>query len=102
MPTFNRQSLQRLRLWIFATALIFVFVSALEALHTHKLLTDTNDDCVLCQHSASFAQIPLNSQLVIIQVIFAVFVALPVPLWRRQNTVNTAPIRAPPQLPHTD
>lgn len=96
-----RHSHKHLRLWLLAAAAVLLLTTVIEAGHAHGIVSDLNDNCVLCQHSDvldqqilvgdSFTPLAFATCLICIATLF----------FTQLKHRETFRIRAPPSQLHT-
>src|SRR6478735_1496868 len=96
MSTFIRQSTKQLRLWLLAAAAVLLFTSIIEAGHIHGTFVDTDDTCVLCQHSTTLDEVLISTNVVVILFLLATFTSALSAGFTPGITRPFALIRAPP------
>ena len=98
MSIFIRQSTKQLRLWLLAAAAMLLLTSIIEAGHIHGTFVDTDDHCVLCQHSTTLDKVLLSTNTIVISSLLAIFIPALLAVFTPSITRRFAPIRAPPAL----
>jgi hypothetical protein len=98
MSTFIRQSTKHLRLWLLAAAAMLLLTSIIEAGHIHGTFVDTDDHCVLCQHSTALDKTLATANVFVIPSLLAIFVPALLAIFTPGIARRFAPIRAPPAL----
>lgn len=98
MSTFIRQSTKQLRLWLLAAAAMLLLTSIIEAGHIHGTFVDTDDHCILCQHSTALDKTLATANAIVIPLLLAIFVPALLAGFSPSITRHFALIRAPPAL----
>jgi hypothetical protein len=96
MSIFTRQSTKQFRLWLLAAAAMLLLTSIIEAGHIHGTFVDTDDHCVLCQHSVALEKVLATANIVVIPFLLALLALALVTRFTPSVTRRFALIRAPP------
>ena len=96
-----RHSHKHLRLWLIAAAAVLLLTTVIEAGHAHGIVSDLNDNCVLCQHSDVLDQQILVGDTFTPLADVAGLICITTLCFVLHSSCETFRIRAPPTQLHT-
>jgi hypothetical protein len=95
------QSIQKLRPWLMAAAVVLLLTSILEAGHGHGVFVPADDTCAICQQVIGFDKVIFGKLELLLTLPIIVFVLTFCISTNPRTATPFAHIRAPPAQLHS-